>query len=81
MSPGAIPRLGGMRWPKMMSGFPSAPIIDLAPFLPNSKNNVYALTDLHVQMLEDIIRHEPAYWLWSHRRWKLDGLETQTPTT
>ena len=34
MSPGAIPRLGGMRWPKMMCSFPSAPMIDLAPFLP-----------------------------------------------
>lgn len=44
--------------------------IDVAPFLPNSKHSVYALTDFHVQMLEEIIRNEPAYWLWSHRRWK-----------
>lgn len=44
--------------------------VDIAPFLPSSKENVYALTDAHVQMLESIIRQNPEYWLWSHRRWK-----------
>jgi KDO2-lipid IV(A) lauroyltransferase len=28
------------------------------------------ITNLHVRMLENIIKQEPAYWLWSHRRWK-----------
>lgn len=28
------------------------------------------ITDLHVKFLEEIIHDEPAYWLWSHRRWK-----------
>ena len=28
------------------------------------------LTRMHIQMLERFIREEPAYWLWSHRRWK-----------
>jgi KDO2-lipid IV(A) lauroyltransferase len=28
------------------------------------------ITELHVRMLEDVIKEEPAYWLWSHRRWK-----------
>lgn len=44
--------------------------LDLTPFLPASKENVFALTDLHVQMLESIIRNQPELWLWSHRRWK-----------
>lgn len=30
----------------------------------------HEITDLHAHFLEDIIREEPAYWLWSHRRWK-----------
>jgi KDO2-lipid IV(A) lauroyltransferase len=29
-----------------------------------------AITELHVRALERAIRREPAYWLWSHRRWK-----------
>lgn len=28
------------------------------------------ITEKHVQHLEAIIRKEPQYWLWSHRRWK-----------
>ena len=28
------------------------------------------LTRMHIRMLERFIREEPAYWLWSHRRWK-----------
>jgi KDO2-lipid IV(A) lauroyltransferase len=28
------------------------------------------ITIAHVRMLENIIKQEPAYWLWSHRRWK-----------
>jgi KDO2-lipid IV(A) lauroyltransferase len=28
------------------------------------------ITIAHVRMLESIIKEEPAYWLWSHRRWK-----------
>ena len=30
----------------------------------------YEITERHVAMLEDLIREEPAWWLWSHRRWK-----------
>lgn len=29
-----------------------------------------AITDQYVQALESLIREEPRYWLWSHRRWK-----------
>ncbi|MCJ8211143.1 lysophospholipid acyltransferase family protein [Mucilaginibacter sp. RS28] len=30
----------------------------------------YEITELHVKYLENVIRQEPAYWLWSHKRWK-----------
>ncbi len=35
-----------------------------------SKLKQYELTDLHTKILEDLIRENPQYWLWSHRRWK-----------
>jgi len=28
------------------------------------------ITEKHVQLLEQTIRRNPPYWLWSHRRWK-----------
>lgn len=28
------------------------------------------ITKTHTKWLEEIIKREPAYWLWSHRRWK-----------
>lgn len=28
------------------------------------------ITESHSRMLEKIIQKEPAYWLWSHKRWK-----------
>lgn len=30
----------------------------------------YEITERHVRILENMIREEPAYWLWSHQRWK-----------
>lgn len=30
----------------------------------------YEITTSHVKYLEQVIRDEPQYWLWSHRRWK-----------
>ncbi|RCH55888.1 lauroyl acyltransferase [Mucilaginibacter hurinus] len=30
----------------------------------------YEITRLHVAYLEKVIRNEPQYWLWSHKRWK-----------
>lgn len=29
------------------------------------------ITERYVHLLEETIRKEPQYWLWSHRRWKL----------
>jgi Kdo2-lipid IVA lauroyltransferase/acyltransferase len=30
----------------------------------------FEITERHVHTLENLIREEPAYWLWSHKRWK-----------
>lgn len=30
----------------------------------------YEITERHVRILEELIREEPSWWLWSHRRWK-----------
>ena len=45
--------------------------VDCIPLVADpSKTSGHEITDLHVRFLEEIIREEPAYWLWSHRRWK-----------
>jgi KDO2-lipid IV(A) lauroyltransferase len=30
----------------------------------------HAITEAHVRRLEELIRENPEYWIWSHRRWK-----------
>lgn len=30
----------------------------------------HLITETHVRKLEELIRENPQYWLWSHRRWK-----------
>jgi len=30
----------------------------------------HEITEAYVKCLETMIRREPQYWLWSHRRWK-----------
>lgn len=30
----------------------------------------FEITEKHTRVLEEMIREEPRYWLWSHRRWK-----------
>ena len=43
----------------------------IVPLNENSKETEpHEITDAHVQYLESMIRREPQYWLWSHRRWK-----------
>jgi len=38
----------------------------------NSKETaLHEITTAHLKYLEEMIRREPQYWLWSHRRWKL----------
>jgi KDO2-lipid IV(A) lauroyltransferase len=41
------------------------------PLIDNAKDAApYEITKAHVKYLEKVIREEPQYWLWSHRRWK-----------
>jgi KDO2-lipid IV(A) lauroyltransferase len=43
----------------------------LVPLFDDPKNTApHEITNAHVKYLEKVIREEPAYWLWSHRRWK-----------
>jgi len=44
--------------------------IDVSPYLPSSQENIDAFTDEQARILEASIRSQPAYWLWSHKRWK-----------
>lgn len=30
----------------------------------------FQITEMHTQFLQEMIKEEPSYWLWSHRRWK-----------
>jgi Kdo2-lipid IVA lauroyltransferase/acyltransferase len=45
--------------------------VDCVPICLNpSETAEFEITNMHTQFLEDIIKEAPAYWLWSHRRWK-----------
>jgi KDO2-lipid IV(A) lauroyltransferase len=49
----------------------------LVPLTENAKQTAeHEITDAHVQYLESMIRREPQYWLWSHRRWKFKPEDT-----
>ncbi len=50
----------------------------LIPLFENPKQTEpYEITKVHVQHLETIIKREPQYWLWSHRRWKFKPEDIQ----
>ena len=37
----------------------------------NAEETEYGyITEMHTKLLEDIVRKQPEYWLWSHKRWK-----------
>jgi KDO2-lipid IV(A) lauroyltransferase len=45
--------------------------VEFIPLFENPQEaRPYEITEKHVQVLEDIIRKNPEYWLWSHRRWR-----------
>lgn len=45
--------------------------VDCVPLCLNPATTAnFEITELHTRFLENMIRTEPAYWLWSHRRWK-----------
>ncbi len=48
--------------------------IDCLPLCLNPKETKdHEITDLLFEFLANTIKNEPAYWLWSHRRWKLNA--------
>jgi len=50
--------------------------VTFVPLFEDTKNTTeYEITRGHVKYLEEVIKHEPAYWLWSHRRWKFKPAE------
>ena len=45
--------------------------VDCVPICLDPANTTeFEITEQHTRFLEDMLIHEPAYWLWSHRRWK-----------
>jgi Kdo2-lipid IVA lauroyltransferase/acyltransferase len=44
----------------------------LQPLVENpSEETVDSIVYKYQEALEETIRKDPAYWLWSHKRWKL----------
>lgn len=53
---------------------------EFVPLFMEPRNTAdYEITNVHVQYLEKVIREEPAYWLWSHRRWKFKPGDINDP--
>jgi KDO2-lipid IV(A) lauroyltransferase len=45
--------------------------VDCVPIcLHPAETAEFEITEMHTRFLEDMLIEEPAYWLWSHRRWK-----------
>lgn len=43
----------------------------IVPLVENAKESAeHEITEAHVKYLDALIKKEPQYWLWSHRRWK-----------
>lgn len=48
--------------------------VDVLPLCLNPKETKgHEITDLFFDFLNNTIQREPAFWLWSHRRWKLNN--------
>ncbi|WP_293789642.1 lysophospholipid acyltransferase family protein [uncultured Pedobacter sp.] len=45
--------------------------VEVLPLCLNPESiHEFGITDLHFKFLENIIKEQPQYWLWSHKRWK-----------
>jgi KDO2-lipid IV(A) lauroyltransferase len=55
---------------KLKRGYYSCTLIPIPTEQFVEKKDMHGFTDYHAALLEAVIREEPAYWLWSHRRWK-----------
>jgi len=52
--------------------------VHFIPLFDNPKETAeFEITEKHTRVLEDIIKEEPAYWLWSHKRWKHTKQDSQ----
>ena len=52
--------------------------VEFVPITPNGKNTKeHEITDRFIELTEQSIRSNPAYYLWTHRRWK----HRETPKT
>ncbi|PKQ68214.1 lipid A biosynthesis acyltransferase [Labilibaculum manganireducens] len=52
--------------------------VHFIPLFDNPKATAeFEITETHTRVLEDIIKEEPAYWLWSHKRWKHTKQDSQ----
>ncbi len=53
-------------------------VIDFTAVCDDPKNKEYGfITESITRLLENDIQKEPAYWLWSHRRWKQNRAEVE----
>ena len=43
--------------------------LEFKPIIPDEGVEEYPYTRKYFEMLQDTIDRDPAYWLWSHRRW------------
>ncbi|PWS32935.1 lysophospholipid acyltransferase family protein [Pedobacter paludis] len=56
--------------------------VDCVPMCLNpAETKEFEITEMHTRFLEEMIRNEPAYWLWSHRRWKYKPQERHFETS
>jgi len=45
--------------------------VEFKPIIENASQATNGeITDTYAGILEDLIKTEPQYWLWSHKRWK-----------
>ena len=45
--------------------------VDCVPICLHPKETPeFEITEMHTHFLEEMIKEQPSYWLWSHRRWK-----------
>lgn len=53
---------------KVKRGYYNCDLVLLTENAKNTKEN--EITDQYVALFEKTLRRDPAYWLWSHKRWK-----------
>ena len=53
---------------KVKRGYYTCDVITLTDHAKETED--YWITDRYVELFENTIMRNPAYWLWSHRRWK-----------